>query len=182
VEQSARLSTLVTNILDLARIEEGRQEFHFEVVDPAELIEGVAEETRHRIQHDGFVVVTHLDDRLPAVRADRVTLAQALSNLLDNAARYSGGVRRIDVHASADDTHVAIAVVDQGIGIPESELGKVFDRFHRGGDPRARSVTGSGLGLALVREIAEAHGGTVHVQSDVGRGSTFTIRLPAIRE
>lgn len=182
VEQSARLSNLVTNILDLARIEEGRQEFHFEAVHPEELIEDVVDETRHRVQHEGFVVEAHIQGPLPSVLADRITLAQALSNLLDNAARYSRDSRRIEVHASAGATHVTIAVTDQGIGIPAGELGKVFDRFYRGENARAPSVQGSGLGLALVREIVETHGGTVRVESEVGRGSTFSIRLPKMKE
>jgi len=180
VEQSTRLSALVTNILDLARIEEGRQEFRFEVLDLRELVEDAVEETRHRVQHEGFTVEAHLQPILPRVRGDRVTLAQAISNLLDNAVRYSGGSHRIDVRAVADAAYATVSVTDRGIGIPEGDLERVFERFYRGGDPLTRSVKGSGLGLALVREIVEVHGGTVHVQSEVGKGSTFSIRIPVM--
>jgi signal transduction histidine kinase len=182
VEQATRLSSLVTNVLDLARIEEGRQEFRFEAVDPGELVRELVDATRQRVRHEGFVVEARLQEPLPAVRADRVALTQALSNLLDNAIRYSGESKRIDLLASADDTHLILAVADQGVGIPAEERGKVFDRFFRGGNPLTRSVKGSGLGLALVKEIVEAHGGTMQVQSEVGRGSTFSIRLPLTRE
>lgn len=178
VEQSTRLSSLVTNILDLARIEEGRHEFHQEVVDVGEVIEEVVEGARHRVQDEGFVLKTHLSVPLPTILVDRVALGRAVSNLLDNAIRYSRESRHIDVRASADAGYVTLSVVDQGVGIPEQELGRVFDRFFRGGNPLTRSVKGSGLGLALVKEIVEAHGGTVQVQSEVGRGSTFSIRIP----
>ncbi len=182
VEQSTRLSSLVTNILDLARIEEGKQEFRFAAVDPGDLVRELVAGVRQRVQHDGFLVEAKLEEPLPPLRADRVALTQALSNLLDNAIRYSGASKRIEVRASADGTHLTLAVTDQGVGIPVDEQGKVFDRFFRGGSPLTRSVKGSGLGLTLVKEIVEAHGGTVHLQSEVGRGSTFSIRLPLMSE
>ena len=182
VEQSTRLSSLVTNILDLARIEEWKRELEFDAVDAAELVQELATTTQHRVGHEGFVVEAHVEEALPPVRANRDAITQAVSNLLDNAIRYSSEARRIEVKATSRDGHVTIAVQDYGMGIPAEELNRVFERFYRGGNPMTRSVKGAGLGLTLVKEIVEAHGGTVHVKSEVGEGSTFTISLPAMTE
>ena len=99
-------------------------------------------------------------------------------NLLDNAVKYSGGNKNVDVIVSADDESVRIAVHDRGIGIPASEQKKIFDKFYRAEDSLVHETKGSGLGLPLVRHIMEAHGGSVEVESAPGRGSTFTLVLP----
>lgn len=183
VEQSARLSALITNVLDLARIEEGRKEFRFEALDTAALLLELAEATQHRVGVEGFEIVTRIQEPLPQVRADPEALRQAVSNLLNNAVQYSGKSRRVELVASAErGDPVTVMVKDFGVGIPEEELGRVFDRFYRGSGETTRSVRGSGLGLTLVKEIAEAHGGTVEVKSEVGQGSTFSIKLPVLRE
>jgi signal transduction histidine kinase len=182
VEQSARLSSLVTNILDLARIEEGKKEFAFETLDMGELVRDLVTTTQQRVGHDGYAIDAHIEESLPSVRADRSAIAQAVTNLLDNAIQYSQDAKQIVVAVSATEEHVIVAVEDHGVGIPANEIDKVFDRFYRGGDAHTRAVKGSGLGLTLVKEIVEAHGGTVQVGSEVGQGSTFSIQLPAVTE
>jgi signal transduction histidine kinase len=182
VEQSARLSALVTNVLDLARIDEGRKEFRSEPLDLRELVEDVVTTIRHRIGHEGFEVDCHIQKPLPRIRGDAEALRQALSNLLDNAVQYSGDARWIAVRVTADDGAVTVGVEDRGVGIPPDEVDKVFDRFHRGGGDVTRSVRGSGLGLTLVKEIVDAHGGHVDVASAPEKGSTFRITLPAMTE
>jgi signal transduction histidine kinase len=182
VEQSGRLSSLVTNILDIARIEEGRKEFEFETVDVGELVEEVVSAAEHQWRHEGFVIHADVNRPLPAIHADRASIGQAVSNLIDNAVKYSGDSREVHVRASAADGQVKISVQDFGVGIKEEDLGRVFERFYRGGDELTRSVKGSGLGLTLVVQIVEAHNGTVYVESEVGQGSTFSITLPVSRE
>jgi len=182
VEQSGRLSSLVTNILDIARIEEGRKEFEFETVDVGELVEEVVSAAEHQWRHEGFVIHADVNRPLPAIHADRASIGQAVSNLIDNAVKYSGDSREVHVRASAADGQVKISVQDFGVGIKEEDLGRVFERFYRGGDELTRSVKGSGLGLTLVQQIVEAHNGTVYVESEVGQGSTFSITLPVSRD
>jgi signal transduction histidine kinase len=116
------------------------------------------------------------------VRVDRDAISQAIENLINNAVQYTRNVREVTVDVSASGKKVIVAVKDQGVGIPAEEIDEVFERFYRGGDAHTRAVKGSGLGLTLVKEIAEAHGGTVHVESVVGQGSTFSIELPATTE
>jgi signal transduction histidine kinase len=182
VEQSARLSALVTNVLDLARIEEGRREFRFQVVDVPTLLRELVETTQHRVGHDGFEIELRIQEPLPPARADPEALTQAVSNLLDNAIQYSGQAKQVDVVAWSEGGTVVIAVEDSGAGIPEDEIGKVFDRFYRGSNEVTRSIRGSGLGLTLVKEIVDAHGGSVEVASQAGKGSRFSIKLPAMME
>lgn len=182
VEQSSRLSALVTNVLDLARIDEGRKEFRSDPVDLGELVQDLVTTARHRVGHEGFEVECNVQEALPRVRGDAEALRQAVSNLLDNAVQYSGDARWIGVRVSAGGDAATVAVEDRGVGIPPEEQDKVFERFHRGSDEVTRSVRGSGLGLTLVKEIVDAHGGTVDVTSRPGMGSTFRITLPAMTE
>ena len=178
LEQIERLSLLVDNILDLAKMEEGRHELDLEPVDVGGLLREIVEAVDHRIRHDGFLIRTEIEDPSPTILLDVEAITQATTNLIDNAVRYSGESREVVVHGYSDHTHFNIAVEDFGIGMSEDETGKVFERFYRGGDELTRSVKGTGLGLTLVKRIAEAHGGSVVVESEPGRGSTFSIKLP----
>jgi two-component system phosphate regulon sensor histidine kinase PhoR len=177
-EQSERVSLLVDNVLDLARMEDGKREFTRENVDSRELLQEITTRIQHQVQHMGFRFNVQLADDLPSINADRTAIGEAVINLLDNAVKYSGGADTAEVRAFMEREQLVIEVQDHGIGIDSSDLGHVFERFYRGGDHLSRSVRGSGLGLTLVKQIVTAHGGTVHVESVPGRGSTFRIRLP----
>jgi signal transduction histidine kinase len=178
LEQTERLSLLIDNVLDLSRMEEGRRELKMERVDAGELLTEIVERVDHRARHEGFSIRTEIEVPGPSLLVDVEAVTQAATNLIDNAIKYSGESKEIVVRGSTDDTHFNIAVEDSGIGLKEEEKERVFERFYRGGDELTRSVKGTGLGLTLVRRIAEAHGGEVMVESAPGRGSTFTIRLP----
>jgi signal transduction histidine kinase len=178
LEQSERLALLTDNILSLAKIEEGRAEFTFETTDISVLLTEVATSIQERVRHEGFDIGLDVDGGLPFLAVDRTALSQAVTNLVDNAIKYSGDSRRISVSASLEEQAVAIAVQDFGVGIIKEDIDRVFERFYRGGDELTRTVKGSGLGLTLVREIVAAHRGKVHVESEPGRGSVFSIRLP----
>jgi len=177
VEQSQRLSLLIENILDLSKMDEGSKQVKFEKLDLAPLLHEVVETFQHRVRDNGFILQEKIDGPLP-VNVDRTAITQAMTNLIDNAIKYSGESKTIEVQAFVQDQDLIVAVQDFGIGINKEELDKVFERFYRGGDELTRTVKGSGLGLTLVKQVAEAHQGTVDVQSEPGRGSTFSIRLP----
>ena len=143
-----------------------------------ELLDDLISTHQDRLSHDSFELLLKADRPLPSVTVDSAALTQAINNLVDNAVKYSGSQKKAVVSATADDEYLKISVKDFGIGIKREELDKVFDRFYRGGDELTRTVKGSGLGLTLVKQIIEAHGGSVQVESEPGRGSTFSIRIP----
>jgi signal transduction histidine kinase len=178
VEQSERLTLLTENVLNFAKMEEGKKVFKFEPVDIGGLLEDIVSTLQERVRHDGFELQLIRKDVLPSVLVDSSSLTQAINNLLDNAIKYSGESKRIVVEAEAEDEHLIISVRDFGLGIKREEQERVFERFFRGGDELTRTVKGSGLGLTLVKQIVEAHKGSVNLESELGQGSTFSIKLP----
>ena len=181
VEQSERLSLLIDNILDFAKIEEGRKKFDFEMVDIGPLLQEIVSTIQDRVRHKDFVIQVKIENPLPSIKVDRTAITQAITNLIDNAIKYSGEAKNIFVRAFVENQYLIITVKDLGIGIRKEEIDKVFERFYRGGDALTRTVKGSGLGLTLVKQIVEVHHGNVNVESEPGHGSTFSIRLPLQR-
>jgi len=179
--ESRRLTQLINNLLDFASIESGRKSYKFERVDVSELVSETLKTFGVRLRQHGFrVVFEGPAGQLPPVRVDPGAIAQSLSNLLDNAVKYSyqTGNKEIRVALRREGDQVAISVQDHGIGIPRDEQKKIFDRFHRVGTGLVHDVKGSGLGLSIVQHIVQAHGGQVTVESRAGEGSTFSILLP----
>ena len=147
--------------------------------DLEELLAGTLATFSVRLRDKGFEVEYHgPDEPLPEIRLDANAIDRAVANLLDNAVKYSNGDRWIGVTLAREGDEVTLAVSDHGIGIPRDELERIFERFHRVSTGLVHDVKGSGLGLPLVRHIAEAHGGSVTVDSELDSGSTFTIHLP----
>jgi len=173
---TGRLSRLVESLLDFGRMEAGARPYRLEPLDAAQLARTVVEE--FRLEGAGRDFTIECDAPAGAtVNADREALSQALWNLLDNAVKYSGRSRivRVDVEHGRE---VALRVRDQGPGVSASERKQVFRKFARGSAARMGEVKGTGIGLAMVKHIVEAHGGRVTVDSEPGSGSTFTIVLP----
>jgi K+-sensing histidine kinase KdpD len=165
-----RLSRLVENLLDMSRLEAGKAEPHREQTDLAEVLE-VARET---VAHSELVRLA-VDRDLPAVDADAAQLERAFANLLENAIRHGGG-RPVTVRSRLVGDKIAIRVVDQGPGIPESEWGRIFEPFQSGAANGAGG--GSGLGLAIAKGFVEANGGQIAVESVMGQGSSFVVDFP----
>ena len=177
--ESRRLTQLINNILDFASIESGRKSYRFERACVEEVVDQTLKTFEVRLRQSGFhIVYEGPDTPLPTLLLDPGALAQSLSNLLDNAVKYSNGGREIAVALRREGGSVVIAVRDRGIGIPRDEVDKIFDRFHRVSTGLVHDVKGSGLGLSIVRHIVEAHRGRLTVESRVGEGSTFSIHLP----
>jgi signal transduction histidine kinase len=180
--ESLRLNKMIDNILDFSKIEAGRKKYDFADGDMAEVIENVLSSYRYQITNSGFDVQTNIQPGLPPVLIDRDAMAQVVSNLLDNAIKYSGEVKQLSVTAETVRSNLSIEIADHGIGIPRAEQAKVFEKFYRVGNGLVHDVKGSGLGLSLVKHIIEAHQGSISVESDVGKGSRFTILLPLARK
>ncbi|HEV2843676.1 MAG TPA: HAMP domain-containing sensor histidine kinase, partial [Thermoanaerobaculia bacterium] len=153
--------------------------YRFERCDVREVVCQTLKTFEVRLRQDGFnIVVEGGNTPLPPARVDAGAIAQSLSNLLDNAVKYSKDRKDIVVSLRRDGDLIVISVQDHGVGIPRDEQQKIFDRFHRIGTGLVHDVKGSGLGLSIVRHIVEAHGGKVTVESRPGEGSVFSIHLP----
>jgi signal transduction histidine kinase len=176
--ESEKLSQLIQNTLDFSMIESGNKRYTMEPGSIRELIERTGERFRALTAGQGVEVLYGLDENIPEVRMDRNAMGQALLNLLDNAAKYSTDIMAIRIDARMEGKEMVIAVSDQGIGIDAEDVPRVFDKFYRAESGENKNITGSGIGLTLVKEIVESHGGTISVASEPGIGSTFTIRIP----
>ena len=178
LEQSERLSHLIDNILDFSKIEEGKKAFRFEKTNLTELIDRVKSVFEKSVANEGFSVFSSVPETLPEPVIDKEAIQQVLYNLLDNAYKYSGNSKNIEIMAESTADSVKISVKDFGIGIQREDQHKIFDRFFRGGSELTRSVKGSGIGLTIVKKIIEAHHGTISLESTPGKGSTFHVTLP----
>lgn len=178
LEESDRVLTMLHTLMDVAEAETGAMRLEITEVSVPELVKNVVDLYEFVAEEKHIAVRTKLPARL-SVEADRNRLQQVIANLLDNALKYSGDGREIEVSASQEDRKVVISVSDQGLGISANEIHKIWDRLYRG--DRSRSERGLGLGLSFVRAIVEAHGGRVHVSSDLNKGAVFKVELPTSR-
>ncbi len=174
--ENRRLSHLVENFLAFSRLSHGRQRFQRDELDPEDVATEAVAAAGERLTEPGCHFEMEADPDLPVLVGDRDALATAVLNLLDNALKYTGEEKHIGLSTSAENGHLCFAVSDDGVGLSPREAARVFDRFYQADRRRGG---GCGLGLSIVELIARAHGGEVAVESRRGRGSTFTLRLPA---
>lgn len=176
--ESERLSRLIDNVLDFSRVEEGRRPYDMTPTAVEPVIRETLEAFTYVLTKQNFHVEVAVARDLPDVSMDAAAVSQALSNLVDNAIKYSGNTKTLRIDARIDGDALCISVADEGVGIPPEEQPKIFEKFYRVGWSETQGRRGSGVGLALVRHVAGAHGGDVTVQSQPGQGSRFTLRLP----
>ena len=182
--EGRRLTEMVGRVLAFAGLRSGAQAYRAEPVPVRPLVEAVLADSRWVLEEKQVRIETDLDDSLPAIRGDEQALRQALTNLVDNALKYGGPARWIGVRASLSTgpagQEVVLSVSDRGPGIRRGDLSRLFEPFFRSAEASAAGIGGSGLGLAVVRGIAEGHGGRITVDSTPGKGSTFALHLPAV--
>lgn len=177
--ESERLTRLVQQIIDLSRLQSDTASEDAAVIEIAALVAEAAEHSATEAEGKDIEIACEVEPGL-AVHGDRAQLHAAVSNLVENAVTYSDAGGKVSVAAMRDGADVRITVSDTGIGIPDIELERIFERFYRVDPARARSTGGTGLGLSIVKHVAASNGGTVEVWSEPGLGSSFTLVLPAV--
>ena len=178
VKEAYRMAQTIDDLLELSRIELDGS-IQREVVSVADVIHESAERLSHVVTQMGIHLVVEIPETEASLMGDRVQLVSAVSNLIDNAAKYSEKGDTIVVRAEKVGESIKISVTDEGIGIPQVDLDRIFERFYRVDRARSRGTGGTGLGLSIVRHVASNYGGTVNVKSQEGEGSTFVLTFPA---
>ncbi|MEO1237326.1 MAG: HAMP domain-containing sensor histidine kinase, partial [Planctomycetota bacterium] len=177
-QEVVRLGRVVEEVLSVSEIEAGSFSVRRDDVKLDELVRRIEGEYREQAQEKQLRIAFDLPPKLPTIQGDREKIAVALHNLVGNAIKYTPAGGEVRVELTETLTDLEFRVTDTGIGIDESELSKVFEKFYRADDQRLRDIGGSGLGLALAREVIRLHGGDITAESVLNQGSTFTLRLP----
>jgi signal transduction histidine kinase len=175
VEESDRVLVMLNTLMDISEAESGTMQLRGEPVRLSEVVERAVDLYRDVAEAKGVTLVADASDEVVVV-ADRTRLEQVAANLIDNAVKYTAAGGHVDVEVVRTEDAAVLRVRDTGSGIPADELPRIFDRLFRG--DTSRTERGLGLGLSLVKAVVEAHGGTVDVVSEPGRGSVFTVSLP----
>lgn len=179
-DHAMRLARLTEDLLELSRIEAGQLQLEFQPVSVRQLVESCVETARLKARPKHLDLAFAVPEGLPQVRGDANRLQEVLQNLLDNAVQYTPAGGKIAVDAAYPNHHVVITVTDTGIGIPQADQSRIFERFYRVDAARSREVGGTGLGLSIARHIVEAHSGRIWVESTVGEGSRFHFSIPIV--
>jgi two-component system phosphate regulon sensor histidine kinase PhoR len=177
-EETDRLSRLINRMLDFSKMERGLRRFSFREEDPA----SIAREAKQAFRTDQRApseVTLQVLDPLPATRCDREAVIEVLHNFIGNAVKYAPPGSPVTLRVWSARNKVKWAVMDRGSGIPRAERRRIFQKFYRVDDSLTKEVDGCGLGLSIAAHIAKAHGGTIELESEPGRGSIFTLALPA---
>jgi len=174
VNESERLKRMINNILEFSKMEKGKPEYHFVTSNLASILNASIQEMNYWFEKEKFDVVTELDENI-YTEVDPEKMKQAIGNLLSNAIKYSTDTKKILVRLFQKTGYICIEIEDQGIGIPEDKLSRIFEEFYR--IEQREGASGTGLGLTVVKEIIEAHNGKISVTSETGKGSKFVIML-----
>jgi two-component system phosphate regulon sensor histidine kinase PhoR len=176
-EQAERLHELILDMLQIARIESGQQTFNIVDVDLAEIIDDCLAQFADLAATKEIDLIGELPNEEITARGDEEGLRTILNNLVDNAIKYTKAGGEVQIRCLQNGATVTLEVEDSGIGIPEKEQVRIFERFYRVDRARSREMGGTGLGLSIVKNLTQAFGGTVGVSSQTGKGSTFRVTL-----
>lgn len=176
--ESVRLGRLIDNVLDFAKIERGKGGYEFAETDVGEVIDRAIELSQRRVAAADMTLEAKVESDLPMVELDANAFTLAVLNLIDNAIKYAGDGKKIQLSLARRGNRLVLAVRDFGPGIDPEEHERIFERFYRAKSIRLKPIRGSGIGLALVQHIAHAHGGEAKVESTPGQGATFSISIP----
>lgn len=177
-EHANRLTRLVDDVLKLSELESKEVPIEFQAVELNPLLEEIIPIFHRQLAKKNIQITMKIPETISAVKADKEKLKEVLINLLDNAIKFNIDNGKIEITAEETDQDITISISDTGIGIPEKDLSRIFERFYRVDKTRSRDLGGTGLGLAIVKHIIEQHNGTVSVTSELGRGSQFRFILP----
>ncbi|OGX36496.1 MAG: hypothetical protein A3D87_01400 [Omnitrophica WOR_2 bacterium RIFCSPHIGHO2_02_FULL_50_17] len=177
-DDSDRLAKLINDLLDLSRIESGTLSLNFQEQALGPVIDRVLTGMHQEAQRQSVQIKKEIPADLPRVKIDETAVAQVMFNLVENAVKYNKKGGSVTIAARETPRHIEVSVADTGIGIPQEDLPRIFERFYRVDKARSRELGGTGLGLSIVKHIIQAHDGKVTVESELGKGSTFRFTLP----
>jgi signal transduction histidine kinase len=177
-EKTKGMITLVNDILDYRRIQEGKSIQKIENLDMEEILKRTADLMRLSAEEKGVGITFDIAHDLPSFNGDRGGIQAIYVNLLSNAIKYTPKGGRVNVGLRKSGNEIRFKVTDDGIGIPRPDLDRIFEKFYRIKSDETKSISGSGLGLSIVKGIVDAHGGSIHVESEGGQGTTFEVSLP----
>ncbi len=181
-QHSKRLGLLATDLLTLAQLESGTSSPQLNDVDFGQFLAGLVRDWKRKFIAKNLKVAIDLPADFSIVRADEALLRKIFDNLLDNAVKYSSKHGEIHLGAQRRRSEIVLSVSDDGVGIGQEDLPRIFERFYRADKARSRELGGTGLGLSIVKHIAQLHGGRVEAESEFGRGTTIRILLPAVTQ
>jgi two-component system, OmpR family, phosphate regulon sensor histidine kinase PhoR len=182
LQETERLTRLVNNILNFSRMDAGKKEYHFEQTNINETVSAVIATYQLRLQTEGFIPIVELDNNIQPLRADKEAVSEAIINIIDNAIKYSDKDKFLRIGTGRSEHGTFIEIEDHGIGISPSQHEKIFETFYRVSSGLVHNTKGSGLGLALVKHIMDAHGGKTTVKSYPGEGTVFRLEFPLDRK
>ena len=176
MKESERLKRMINNILEHSKLEKGKQEYHFVETDLSALIKLVIHDMNYWFEEKQITVCVELEENITEL-IDEEKINQAFGNLLNNAIKYSDENKNINIRLFKESGNTVLEIEDEGIGIPEDEQSRIFEKFYRVGQKETESISGTGLGLTVVKEIVEAHKGKIIIDSKPGKGSKFSVIL-----
>ncbi len=177
VSEGTRLTKLINEVLDVAKIEAGKMQWSMDILAITEVIDRAFSATSALFEQKSLIPIREIESDLPNIYGDKDRLIQVVINLISNAVKFTES-GHITCRVNLDQQSIVVSIIDQGVGISESDQPKVFEKFKQVGDTLTDKPQGTGLGLPISREIVEHHGGKIWVESEIGKGSTFSFRLP----